>query len=1093
VLSAASKHAILAIVSVALIAILAGPGGATGGREGKRDGWRDRVAPTAPANVRVTAATSTTASLAWNPSTDNVGVKGYYVYFNGRRVTVSGTTYTARSLYCGVTVAVWIVAYDRAGNRSVPTGTNVSTAACPDTQPPTPPTGLRQAATAQDAVVLAWDASTDNVGVVGYRVYRDGLPVASGVEPTVTLPGLFCGTTYEYAVDAVDAAGNRSARSAVWVSTADCADEEPPSAPTELTVTDRTASSLTLVWSSSSDNVGVAGYSLSLDGVSDAAESLDNEPLAILGLVGEASQPSATLSDLDCGTTYAIAVEAYDAVGNRSPAATVNAATEDCPTPPPVDTTPPSAPTGLAVATATPTTVALTWLASTDNVGVQGYGVYRDGAAVSTVSVLASIVSNLTCGTAYTFAVDAYDAAGNRSPRASVTASTSACTDTQSPSLPGNLTVTTRTATSIALSWSASSDNVGVTGYGLYRGGSQVGTATALTATFSGLTCDTSYTLSVDAFDAAGNRSPRASVTASTSACTDTQPPSLPGNLTVATRTATSIALSWSASSDNVGVTGYGLYRGGSQVGTAAVTTATFSGLTCNTNYTLSVDAYDAAGNRSPHASVTASTSACADTQSPTLPANLTATSRTTTSIALSWSASSDNVGVTGYGLYQGGAQVGTTTGTTGIFPGLTCNTNYTLAVDAYDAAGNRSAKAIVMVATTACPDTTAPSTPTGLAASNVTQTGLTLTWNASTDNVGTVAYDVYRDGALTSSVASTSSAQAGLACGTSYWFAVEARDAAGNRSAKAQVNPMSAACPPPEPPPASNRYTDIDFAAGKYAGEGVVDVFEAYQSDPRLSDWGGLPSDLYDSRGLTQEQGQRVHLTHTPTPPRPSSTWGSWQELRSTDGPWAVGLNLAKASLNVSKAATWGPDSFSMGDERWFAFDYLLPLNVGGVSFEFVNGWHVLADLHAAGTSPWRVESAIRPQSGHPRYHAFLATPNTGTTPYREVNLLQLTNADGSRVTSAYNVWHELVVGIKASDQGSVGNSPGWVEVWHDGVNVMPRESRPTVGVGESGPYAQLQNYTAYPTAFAGGATRGAVVYGGLRAGLMRADVQTR
>ena len=121
---------------------------------------------------------------------------------------------------------------------------------------------------------------------------------------------------------------------------------------------------------------------------------------------------------------------------------------------------------------------------------------------------------------------------------------------------------------------------------------------------------------------------------------------------------------------------------------------------------------------------MTGSTVRVADTQAPTAPTNVVAGSRTATSIASRWSASSDNVGVTGYGLYRGGVQTGTSSSTTGIFSGLTCNTNYTLAVDAYDAAGNHSAKSRVMVATTACPDTTPPSAPTGLAASNVTQTG---------------------------------------------------------------------------------------------------------------------------------------------------------------------------------------------------------------------------------------------------------------------------------------------------------------------------------------------------------------------------------
>ena len=164
---------------------------------------------------------------------------------------------------------------------------------------------------------------------------------------------------------------------------------------------------------------------------------------------------------------------------------------------------------------------------------------------------------------------------------------------------------------------------------------------------------------------------------------------------------------------------------------------ATVSDLTCGTAYTFEVDAYDAAGNRSGRASLIGSTSACADTQPPTAPANVVATSRTSTSIALSWSASSDNVGVTGYGLYRGGAQTGTTAATTGIFSGLTCNTNYTLAVDAYDAAGNRSTKTVVMVSTTACPDTTPPSVPQGQRITGTTQSTIAMAWNASTDNVG--------------------------------------------------------------------------------------------------------------------------------------------------------------------------------------------------------------------------------------------------------------------------------------------------------------------------------------------------------------------
>ncbi len=92
--------------------------------------------------------------------------------------------------------------------------------------------------------------------------------------------------------------------------------------------------------------------------------------------------------------------------------------------------------------------------------------------------------------------------------------------DTQPPTVPTGLRVTGQTATSITLAWTGSNDNVGVAGYGRYRGGTLVSSGTETSYTFTGLTCGSSHTLAVDAHDAAGNRSPKASVSAATSVCT---------------------------------------------------------------------------------------------------------------------------------------------------------------------------------------------------------------------------------------------------------------------------------------------------------------------------------------------------------------------------------------------------------------------------------------------------------------------------------------------------------------------------------------------------------------------------------------------
>ena len=108
--------------------------------------------------------------------------------------------------------------------------------------------------------------------------------------------------------------------------------------------------------------------------------------------------------------------------------------------------------------------------------------------------------------------------------------------------------------------------------------------------------------------------------------------------------------------------------------------------MNCGTGYQVGVDALDAAGNASPQATMSVTTSACTDTQPPTAPSNVNASNRTTTSISLTWAPATDNIGVAAYGIYNGANLIDTTAGTTGIISDLTCGTNYTLAVDAFDA-----------------------------------------------------------------------------------------------------------------------------------------------------------------------------------------------------------------------------------------------------------------------------------------------------------------------------------------------------------------------------------------------------------------------
>jgi chitodextrinase len=435
----------------------------------------------------------------------------------------------------------------------------------------------------------------------------------------------------------------------------------------------------------------------------------------------------------------------------------------------------------------------LSWAAATDNVGVTGYNVFRGGMQIATLGAVTTFQNTgLTASTAYSYTVRALDAAGNISaPSSSASATTQApAPDTTAPSTPAGLAATAVSSSQINLSWAAATDNVGVTGYNVFRGGMQIATLGAVT-TFqnTGLNASTSYSYAVQAIDAAGNASGQSTaVIVTTPAMIDTTAPSTPTGLTANAVSASQINLSWLASTDNVAVTGYRVRRDGMLLTTLGnVTTYQDTGLTASTAYSYTVRALDAAGNVSPNSTAaSATTQAAPDTTAPSTPAGLTATAASTSQINLSWTASTDNVGVTGYNVYRGGTQIATLGAvTTFQNTGLAASTTYSYTVRAFDAAANLSAPSpSAIVATLAAPDTTAPSTPAGLTATAVSSSQINLSWAAATDNVGVTGYNVFRGGMLIATLGAVTTFQNnGLAASTTYSYTIRARDAAGNVS----------------------------------------------------------------------------------------------------------------------------------------------------------------------------------------------------------------------------------------------------------------------------------------------------------------------
>ncbi|MFN3752595.1 reprolysin-like metallopeptidase [Flavobacterium sp.] len=174
-------------------------------------------------------------------------------------------------------------------------------------------------------------------------------------------------------------------------------------------------------------------------------------------------------------------------------------------------------------------------------------------------------------------------------------------------------------------------------------------------------------------------------------------------------------------------------------------------------------------------------TSSVADTTAPTA-ATLSASGTTANSTNLSWSGATDNIGVSGYDVYQDGVFRTSTTGTTLLANGLSTGTAYNFYVISKDAAGNFSPASNTVTVTTLSPDTTAPTAAT-LTASGTTTSSTNLSWSGATDNVAVTSYDVFRNGLFLASTASTTLAVTGLSASTTYTFYVIAKDAAGNAS----------------------------------------------------------------------------------------------------------------------------------------------------------------------------------------------------------------------------------------------------------------------------------------------------------------------
>jgi chitodextrinase len=255
---------------------------------------------------------------------------------------------------------------------------------------------------------------------------------------------------------------------------------------------------------------------------------------------------------------------------------------------------------GFIATSTSPTTVNLSWTISGDP-AVAGYKIYQAGTQIATVTPISAVsypVTGLNPSTAYVFGISTYNSAETSS---MATTSITTLSDTSAP-------VST---SQINLLWAAATDNVAVSGYYVYRNDSLIATTSALSIADSGLATSTLYKYNVSAYDAAGNISATSSSVSATTLATstpDTTIPTQPTNLSAAAISSSQINITWTASTDNLAVSGYKVYRNGSFVTNSTSASYGDSGLLATTTYSYNVIAYDAAGNLSATSSTASAT-----------------------------------------------------------------------------------------------------------------------------------------------------------------------------------------------------------------------------------------------------------------------------------------------------------------------------------------------------------------------------------------------------------------------------------------------------------------------------------------------------
>lgn len=643
--------------------------------------------------------------------------------------------------------------------------------AADDTTAPRAPKNVNVSDIDKTTATVTWDEAIDNVGVKGYNIYLGDGKNPLNAEELVTdrsykLEDLDAGTGYTVSVQAVDAAGNKSDQASADFTTVRDGDITPPSAPTGLKVDERTDESITVSWTASTDDTGVTGYKVLVNGQEKA----------------DVKETVCQITGLEAGTEYTVSVKAYDAEGNTSEAS------EE-----------------LAVTTMSANCSLIESMYMTDEENGVIYVPFTDNNPTTEAEVLGNITVDPAATAEVVAGTDASGAVRADSPdkiaENMILRITAENGDTKD--------YTIRQKNEYSWTMDYAGPQQGDVWFGQMKTGEDGawGNIAGYDSTYPNWQVNTYYGPGVDA------------PTHETPITEETH-----GLLSAPPNTDIYTAMAFRA--PKTGTVSFAVKDGepylrqdGNAGGTVTLSLfvndvekqsvelessnvqaedwADFDSIEVSSGDYIRVIAKTNGNASKPslHVSpvITYLDVRTEDTTAPGAPGNVSVSGITENSVTVTWEQAADNVAVAGYNIYLGDSETPVNgnqpvTELSYTLTGLNAATAYTVRIEAVDTSGNRSDVMAETAFTTAeaqgTVDEEAPTKPTNTKVDAKTENSITISWTASEDNVGVVGYKVLVDGVEKANVTEgTTCTLTGLEPGREYSITVIAYDAMGSQT----------------------------------------------------------------------------------------------------------------------------------------------------------------------------------------------------------------------------------------------------------------------------------------------------------------------